>query len=72
MKNNKILEIEFEDIGKKKFKISLDDPIDNIELSQINNISSLVIDSELFVGKVGKLEKFTKAYIKEINYEDIV
>lgn len=68
----RVLELEFEDIGKKKSKITLEDPIDNIELSQINNISTIVIDSELFNGKVGRLEKLVKAHIKEVNYEDIV
>lgn len=68
---SKILEIEFNDIGKKKYVFRVDEPRDDIESLDIKEFANNIIENKLFYGSVGELKELNKAQIKTTTIEKV-
>lgn len=70
--NKKTLEITLLDSGNKTFKISIANPKDNIESSELTDFESFVVDENVFIGKAGKIKGFGSAVIREITEKNLL
>lgn len=64
--NKKTVEFVLKDEGNKFIKFGLSNPIDEINVEDVNTLESMLIDSNVFIGQAGKIIGFEKVYVREI------
>jgi hypothetical protein len=70
--NKRTLEISFMDSGSKPFRISINNPKDNIEAVELTDFESYIVENDVFVGKAGKIKGFGTAVIREVTETDLL
>lgn len=64
--NKKTVEFVLKDEGNKFIKFGLSNPIDEINVEDVNTLESMLIDGNVFIGQAGKIIGFEKVYVREI------
>ena len=70
--NKKTLEITLLDSGNKTYKISIANPKDNIQSSELTDFEAFVVEEDVFIGKSGKIKGFGTAVIREITETNLL
>lgn len=68
----KVLEMNFTDIGDKKFSLRVDNAKDDIEELDVRSLGDFIISEKIFSGSVGELKILKDAYIRSTEIKNIL
>lgn len=68
----KTLEIQFKDGSNKGFRISLNNPVDEIDKQNLVNLENAVVSNKLFAGPTGDLVKLESAVVREVKTTELI